>query len=262
MRKGKNRLYKDLAWLWPLWENVEEYRQESELFARLIKKYAKIKVCTLLDMGCGGGKNAFHLKKHFAVTGIDISKAMLKNAKKLNPECDFQIADMRSLDLKRQFDSVFINDSIVYMTTKGDLLKVFRSAYKHLKPGGVMITYPDKCKEVFKQNETTIWSSRRDDMDLTFIENNYDPNPRDNTFEATLIYLIRKRGKLRIEQDLHVCGLFSLDVWRASLRQAGYEVHERVERVDTQDIPVFSCVRPLSELHGRGAGKSRQRMYA
>ncbi len=243
MRKNVNRLYKDLAWLWPLWEDVEVYRKESQLFVRLIKKFAEIKVHSLLDMGCGGGKNAFHLKKYFAVTGIDISRPMLANAKKQNPDCKFHLTDMRNFDLKQKFDSVFINDSITYMTTKRDLLKVFRSAYKHLRAGSVMITYPDECKERFKQNETNIWTSKTDDMEITFIENQYDPNPKDDTFEKTLVYLIRKNGKLRIEHDLHVCGLFSLDVWRKSLKRIGFEVYEEEGGNDAGDLPVFSCVK-------------------
>ncbi len=243
MRKKVNRLYKDLAWLWPLWEDVEDYRKESELFARLIKKYAKIKVRSLLDIGCGGGKNAFHLKRHFEVTGIDKSKAMLSDARKQNPECKFQLGDMRNLDLKQRFDAVFINDSITYMTSKVELLKAFQIAYRHLKPGGVMITYPDECKEKFKQNETNIWTSKAKDMDITFIENQYDPNPKDDTFETTFIYLIRKSGKLRIEHDFHVCGLFTLNVWRRLLKRAGFGVHQEKGTEVTKGLPVFSCVK-------------------
>ena len=37
-------------------------------------------------------------------------------------------------------------------------------------------------------------------MEITFIENNYDPNPEDDTYETTFIFLIREKGKLRIEQ--------------------------------------------------------------
>jgi SAM-dependent methyltransferase len=243
MRKANNRLYRDLAWLWPLWEDVEAYRSESELFGRLIRKHANIKARTLLDMGCGGGKNAYQLKRHFDVTGIDKSVSMLANARKLNPECDFHRRDMRNFDLEHQFDSVFINDAITYMKTKQELLKVFHMAYKHLTPGGVMISYPDRCKERFKQNETTVWTSRHDDVDLTFIENDYDPNPKDQTYESTFVYLIRKRGRLKVEHDLHICGLFGLDVWRRLLGRAGFEVAE-VENREFGDIPVFVCLKP------------------
>jgi SAM-dependent methyltransferase len=244
MKKNVNRLYNDLAWLWPIWEDVEVYREESELFAMLIKKHARIEVRTLLDVGCGGGKNTFHLKRHFEVTGIDLSRAMLANARKLNPECKFRPADMRSFELKRQFDSVLINDATAYMTTQGDLLKVFKAAYKHLKAGGVMITHPEECRESFKQSETTIWKAKTDDTDVAFIENQYDPNPKDGTYEKTFVYLIRKKGKLRIEHDLHVCGLFALDAWRESLLKAGFMVTASRLRDDAKNIPVFCCVKP------------------
>ena len=168
MRKNANRLYKDLAWLWPIWEDVEVYREESELFARLIKKHAKMEVRTLLDMGCGGGKNTFHLKRHFEVTGVDLSKPMIANARKLNPECRFRFADMRDFDLKSEFDSVLINDATAYMTTRRDLLKGFKAAHRHLKAGGVMITHPEECRESFKQNENTIWKAKTDDVPAEF----------------------------------------------------------------------------------------------
>ena len=41
-----------------------------------------------------------------------------------------------------------------------------------------------------------------------------DPDPKDDIFEATMIYLIRENGKLRIEHDSHVIGLFSLNLWK------------------------------------------------
>lgn len=243
MKQGVNRLYKDLAWLWPIWEDIENYRQESEFFARLIKRYSKIEVRSLLDMGCGGGKNAFHLKRHFEVTGIDISEAMLSHAKKLNPECMFFKRDMRKFTLNRQFDSVFINDSVTYMITKEDLLRAFQSAYKHLRPGGVMITMPDYCKDSFSQNRTEVSTSKTDNMVITVIENNYDPISNDDTYEMTLIFLIRENGKLRIEHDFHICGLFTLDVWRKLLRKAGFEVHEESWGEGTEVRSVFTCVK-------------------
>ena len=42
MSEGSFRLYKDLAWLWPFWGDTEEYRAESELFAKLIKQNADL----------------------------------------------------------------------------------------------------------------------------------------------------------------------------------------------------------------------------
>lgn len=38
-----------------------------------------------------------------------------------------------------------------------------------------------------------------------------------------MIYLIRDRGRLRVEQDLHTLGLFPLATWERLLSRAGFE---------------------------------------
>jgi hypothetical protein len=58
------------------------------------------------------------------------------------------------------------------------------------------------------------------------VENVYDTDPADEQYEATVLYLIRDHGRLRIETDHWTMGLFSLDTWRRVLREAGFEVHE------------------------------------
>ena len=244
--KKTNRLYNDLAWLWPFWGSVEEYRKESELAVDLIKQHAEIEVRSLLDITCGAGKNTFNLKKHLAVYGLDISNAMLDNARKLNPDCTFYQADMRDFDLKRQFDSIYINDGIAYITTTGDLFKTFQCAFKHLCNGGVMICYAEFRKEDFVQNKTQSTLSKTDTMEVTFIENNYDPDPNDDTFETTMIYLIREKGKSRIEHDHHICGIFTVDVWRDLLQKTGFKITEYPKSTDPFESPLFVCLKSTS----------------
>jgi len=242
------RLYSDLAWLWPLWEGVEAYRAETEFYIQLVDKYSRIQAETILDMGCGGGKTGFHLKRRFQLTGVDISEAMLGNARRLNPDCEYLLGDMRTLRLGRLFDAVFINDAIPYMTTREDLLAVFRRAWEHLRPGGVMITGPDYTKETFVQNQTTTATGGGGDIEITFVENLYDPDPADSTCEAVLIFIIREKGALRIEQDVHVLGLFPRELWRTTLTEAGFEVHQERHPRGIEGapagLPLFACVKP------------------
>lgn len=237
-----HRLYNDLAWLWPLWGSVEDYRAESDQAVELIKKHATIDVRNILDITCGGGKNVFNLKKHLKVHGLDISLAMLENAQKLNPECTFYQADMRDFDLGRQFDSIYINDGITYITNPDDLQKTFACARMHLRSGGAMICYAEYLKETFKQNKTQTTRSTKDDLEVTFIENNYDPDPEDDTFETIMVYLIRKRGALRVEHDIHICGIFTLDVWRDALQDAGFDSTEYPAGNKVFNCPTFVCV--------------------
>lgn len=240
-----NRLYNDLAWLWPLWGTLEEYREESEAFISLIRTFARTEVRSLLDVGCGSGKHTFHFKKQFEVTGVDISEPMLAQARKLNPECAFHLGDMRTLDLNRTFDAVFMNDPIAYMTTKEDLLAAFQTAYRHLHPGGVMLAFAEYVKERFKQNATAVSTIKKPGLDVAIMENNYDPNPHDDTFETTFVYLIRNAGVLTIEHDLHTIGLFSLDTWRGLLKRVGFEVNEQLVHLSDTELTVFTCVKPL-----------------
>jgi len=78
-------MYGKLSWLWPVTSPPEDYIEETVHLAAVIKKYAKIKVKTLLHFGCGAGHNDYTFKKYFDVTGLDISSSMLGLAKKLNP---------------------------------------------------------------------------------------------------------------------------------------------------------------------------------
>lgn len=249
------RLYDDLAWLWPLWNYPTDsgYEEWANNVTRLIGQYSKVPAHTLLNLACGGGTNAYNLKKHFEVTGVDISQPMLDLAKKLNPDCEFVLADMRNLSLGRQFDCIFVDDGITDISDLSDLAAVFRTAFGHLRPGGVMVVGPDHVKETFRQNCTRLSEADSpdtpDNLEVTFVENEYDPDPTDDTYEFTLIYLIRENGVLRIETDRSVDGLFSLDTWRTTLREAGFEVHEETNAGASSDdprsaTPVFVCIKP------------------
>jgi hypothetical protein len=81
-------LYTDLAWLWPMWGDAgTEYAHYCQHVTGLIRQYAARPVATLLDIGCAGGKNVLNLSREFNVTGLDLSPAMLAQAKELNPAC-------------------------------------------------------------------------------------------------------------------------------------------------------------------------------
>ena len=249
MNKKTNRLYHDLAWLWPMWGDVTgEYADFCEHTLKLIKKYSKRDIHTLLNMGCGGGKNAFNLKKYAEVTGIDISPAMLDQAKKLNPDCTFLQEDMRYFSLGKEFDAVLVDDGISYITTGPDLYSVFKKAYEHLAGGGVMVVGPDTTKDTFNQNATHVSyaepGQKPENIEVVYIENIYDPDPADDSYEAAMVYLIRENGKLRVEQDLHILGLFSLAQWEKSLDKAGFEIHKERYVEGHYEYVQFFCLKP------------------
>jgi len=243
------RLYSDLAWLWPLWGDATvDYAHYCGRVTQLIRQYARRPVGTLLNIGCGGGKNVLNLKKHFRVTGVDLSPTMIDQAKTLNPDCEFIVGDMRSFALGRTFDVVLMDDAISFMIGHDDLSAAFRTAGNHLNPGGVLIATPDVTTEAFRQNQTTVTPAavrlKPANLDVIFIENYYDPDPSDNHYEATLLFLIREDGVLRVESDRHQLGLFSLDAWRSILAATGFVTHEEEYADGQNEYTVFASVKP------------------
>lgn len=247
--KDERRLYGDLAWTWPIISPVEDYIEETELFSKLIKEHSKIAAKTLLHLGCGGGHNDYTFKKYFKVISFDISEDMLGLAKKLNPEVNYKYGDMRNIRLEEKFDAITILDSINYIKTVEDLQKTFITAYEHLKPGGVFLTFVEQIAGQFKQKNTTCSTHSQGDVEITFIENYYDPDPTDTNYEATFIYLIRVGGKLEIYSDRHLCGIFKLETWLECLKATGFEVKQvkftHSTFTEGEFYPMLICIKPL-----------------
>ncbi len=219
----QRRLYGDLAWVWPIVSPPEDYAEESERLGCAIAEHAGTSVETLLHLGCGGGHNDYTFKQRFEVTGVDVSEPMLDLARRLNPEVSYYTGDMRAVELGKRFDAVVALDSMSYMLTEQDLRSVFATAYAHLNSGGVFVTTASEILEGFQQNKTVGFSRSAGDLDITHVQNLHDPDPTDTTYETSFVYFIRRGGRLKIETDRHVCGLFPLGTWVRTLRDVGFE---------------------------------------
>ncbi len=57
------KLYSSLADWWPLLSPPEDYAEEAEHYWRILTNHSRRPVRTLLELGCGGGNNAFYLKR-------------------------------------------------------------------------------------------------------------------------------------------------------------------------------------------------------
>jgi len=237
-------LYTDLAWLWPLWgDAATEYAHYCQHVAGLIRQHTRRPAATLLVLGCGGGKNVLNLKREFRVTGLDSSPTMLAQAQELNPDCTFIPGDMRTCRLDRSFDAVLMDDAISHLNCRADFAAAFRTAHAHLNPGGVLIATPDVTTETFRQNRTTTTPAARDGLEVVFVENVYDPDPTDEQYETTILYLIRDHGHLRMVTDHWTMGIFSLEIWRQVLRATGFEVQEGRYHPGEDEYTVFACVK-------------------
>ncbi len=232
MQETKWLSYGDLAWTESIVAPPGDYAEETEFYVNILKENAEIATGTLLHLGCGAGGNDYTFKKHFKVTGVDISEGMLRIARKVNPEVTYVYGDMRSIDLKEHFDAVAVPDSIDYMSTLPDLEMAIGTACKHLKPGGVLLIVA-KTREEFRENNFC-YTGEKDGVEITIFENNHVSETNSATYEAILVYLIRREGKLTIHSDRHVLGLFSQVEWLSLFQSAGLRV-KRLRRDGAYD---------------------------
>jgi SAM-dependent methyltransferase len=126
----------------------KDYEAECDFLEQVFTRYTQGPIRTILDLGCGTGGHALPLtRRGYEVTGIDRSEQMLavaqaKAASMLERSNvpTFQRGDIRTLDLSRTFDAVIAMFAVIsYQTTSEDLLAAFRTARRHLRPGGLFI---------------------------------------------------------------------------------------------------------------------------
>jgi SAM-dependent methyltransferase len=108
------KMYREFASWWPLVSPPSDYVEEAADLLPTLMQAPDAPPSDVLELGCGGGSLAWHLKAHFRMTLTDISPEMLEQSRQVNPECEHVLGDMRTLDLGRTFDLVFIHDAIMY----------------------------------------------------------------------------------------------------------------------------------------------------
>jgi ubiquinone/menaquinone biosynthesis C-methylase UbiE len=217
--------YNELAWTEDFLADPAEYEDEVKVYVDLIKRAAAEPPRTLLHLGSGAGGHDRVFKRHFSVTGVDLSLGMLNKARAAHPDIEYLEGDMRTLRLNRQFDAVAIPDSIDYMVSLDDLRQAIQTSVEHLKTGGVLLVVA-KTEETF-QNNNFAYTGEKDGVHVTLLENNYINLFRPNSYEAILVYLIRQQGELTIHTDHQILGLFPKATWDQVFKNAGLAIRTK-----------------------------------
>jgi SAM-dependent methyltransferase len=216
------RAYDEFAAWWPLWSRRDDYAEEAGIYARALEAASARPVRTVLELGSGGGNNASHLKSRFAMTLTDRSAGMLDVSRRINPECEHVLGDMRSLRLGRTFDAVFVHDAVAYLRTEDDLRRAMATARAHLAPGGIALFVPDDTTETWKPSSSH-GGHDGEGRALRYVQWSYDDDPTDTEVATAFAFLLREEGCApcgRIE--VHRLGLFRRATWLRLLAEAGF----------------------------------------
>lgn len=171
--QSNRRDWETMATLDPLWailthkdKRFDKWEKE-EFFKTGLTEISDVMTCVnkkcylrnnqqneVLDFGCGVGRISRALSSHFKrVTGIDISKTMIKNAHKLNRDisnCSF-IAYDGSLPFgfkKAQFDFIYSNITLQHLSSKRMVLDTLSEFSRIIKPGGIVWFQLPSCLSV------------------------------------------------------------------------------------------------------------------
>ncbi len=130
---------------------INWYNRFAEIYAERVANFAPIEALDqftqhikpgglILDAGCGPGRDSRLLtERGFNVIGVDLSKELLKIAKRMNPKTRFICADIRELPFKdNYFDGVWCSAVLLHFETIEDVKKALKEMYRVLKPGGII----------------------------------------------------------------------------------------------------------------------------
>ena len=186
---------------------------------------------TLHEHGSGGGSLATHLKPYFTLTLTDRSPGMLAVSRRVNPDCEHLLADMRTLRLGRQFDLVLVHDAIMYATEPADVRATLATAAAHCRPDGVVAVLPDVVRETFAPGTDEGGYDASDGRGLRYLEWSWDPDPADHTYVVDDAFLLRDAtGVVQVLHDRHVEGLFPRSSWLGWFEEAGLTVESSIDR--------------------------------
>ena len=95
----------------------------------------------VLDLGCGTGRAGDpYAARGFEVVGVDAAPAMIRAARRRDPQRRYLVGDARSLALGERFDlAIAVFDALNNLTGDGELELACRRVAAHLEPGGAFV---------------------------------------------------------------------------------------------------------------------------
>lgn len=185
----------------------------------------------ILDVPCGYGRHAVELaRRGFSVTGVDISSALLAQARKTAGQAgvrvEFRRGDMRRLAYRRQFDAVLnLFTSFGYFGDADDL-RVLRNFHRALRPRGWLVLHL---------------------INRDWLVRHYQPHARSRMGD----FVVTERSRLDLATSLVITG-WTVErggrVWRNQSRLRVYSCHELLGMLKEAG---FRDARGFADLRGK-----------
>lgn len=120
------------------------------------------------EIGCGPGQIARHLQdRGVEMRGVDLSREMVKWARRLNPDIPFVQGDMLALDLPdASLAGIVCFYSVIHLK-RGDVPRALRQMQRALRPGGkLLLSFHGGQGELHRDE----WYGKPISIDITLFE--------------------------------------------------------------------------------------------
>ncbi|WP_455359435.1 class I SAM-dependent methyltransferase [Streptomyces sp. SYSU K21746] len=133
--EATNLLYRDPA----LYDVVQSDSTSAGMCQTLIESH-RPDARTLVDFGCGTGRDLEILAKRFKCIGVDLQPGMVDYAHQARPELDIRTGDMRTVRLRKRVDVVAcMGNSLAYVHDNKEIGQVFATFAAHTRPGALLV---------------------------------------------------------------------------------------------------------------------------
>lgn len=200
------------------------YAEESAAVHAKIAAHLRSDGNTLLDVGCGTGGHAAHLREQYRVTGLDLEEGLLRLAAERYPDAEFLQGDMVDFDLGREFDAVVcLFSAIGYVRTEDRLRRTIARFARHLRPGGVAVVEPWLTPEVFSAGRLRLDAHETEQLKVARIVRS------DYAGELSVLvfsWMLGRPEGVEHWEERHLLGLFTHQQTLDAFAAAGLEVVE------------------------------------
>lgn len=160
----------------------------------------------ILDAGCGWGRDSKILSGKFKVIGIDLSRGLLKYARKYAPKAKFLYGDILKTDFDGEtFDGIWSNVVLIHLERE-DIIPALKEFYRILKKGGVgYVSVKEGKGKEYKSEDMSGGSPR---FYTWFSQNEIKKYLEKAGFEIIDIYIFSEKKRLDLKRDLGVINCF------------------------------------------------------
>ncbi|MDO4317146.1 MAG: class I SAM-dependent methyltransferase [Lachnospiraceae bacterium] len=220
-------MYSEFAWIYDDCMDNVPYDRWAEFLTALLREHG-LTGGIVADLGCGTGEMTLRLAAAgYDMIGVDASEEMLEIAREkgYDRECSsilYLHQDLRELELFGTVGAfVSVCDTMNYLLTRDELIRVFRLVNNYLERGGLFV-FDMKTARYYRDVLGDRTRTEQLSEGVLIWENAYDEAAGRNEYALTM-FLENKDGLYERSEERHVQQAYSVQEVIECLTAAGME---------------------------------------